>query len=251
VTFRFTLNTLITCIIYIVGKKGCYTAGSVSPPCQKFDVVVVLLAGGASRALLRTTGSVVSCLLCFVCRGCVVAGLGGRWWRCRTAFPSSFSWWWSAGFSVLGCRWYILVEICWFSGCCLDTFTSMVLGAAFVRFFFVLYCVCLWIAAVLSFCVTECRRWAVLCHVVLVLAISSFSGCYSKGFGALTLCVGGSSHSCTFRFLWGWLLLLCCSFVWVCVFVPFSFVERGLCWFCVGFWLLFLLPSRPSFCALS
>jgi len=87
-------------------------AGSVSPPCRKFDVIVVLLAGGVSRALLRTTGSAVSCLLCFVCRGCVVAGLGGRWRRCRTAFPSNFSWWWSAGFSVLGCRWYILVEIC-------------------------------------------------------------------------------------------------------------------------------------------
>jgi len=25
VTFRFTLNTLIICIIYIVGKTGCYT----------------------------------------------------------------------------------------------------------------------------------------------------------------------------------------------------------------------------------
>jgi len=25
VTFRFTLNTLIMCIIYIVGKTGCYT----------------------------------------------------------------------------------------------------------------------------------------------------------------------------------------------------------------------------------
>ena len=24
-TFRFTLNTRITCIIYIVGKTGCYT----------------------------------------------------------------------------------------------------------------------------------------------------------------------------------------------------------------------------------
>ena len=24
-TFRFTLNTLIICIIYIVGKTGCYT----------------------------------------------------------------------------------------------------------------------------------------------------------------------------------------------------------------------------------
>jgi len=29
-----------------------------------------------------------------------------------------------------------------------------------------------------------CRRWAILCCVVLVLAISFFSVCYSKGFGA-------------------------------------------------------------------
>jgi len=39
------------------------------PPCGKFDVAFVLLAVGASRALLHTTGS-VSCLLLYVL--CVV-----------------------------------------------------------------------------------------------------------------------------------------------------------------------------------
>jgi len=35
VTFRFTLNTLITCIIYIVGKTGCYKKGHISTKCTK------------------------------------------------------------------------------------------------------------------------------------------------------------------------------------------------------------------------
>ena len=57
---------LLSCFFLVCRSDA---AGSVSPPCWKFDVVVVLLAGGASRALLRTTRSVVSCLLCFVCCG--------------------------------------------------------------------------------------------------------------------------------------------------------------------------------------
>jgi len=53
-------------------------------------------------------------------------------------------------------------------------------------------------------------------------------------------------------FCGGWSSLLCLFVcLGLCFFFPFSFVERGLCWFRVGFWLMFLLPSRPSFYALS
>jgi len=52
-------------------------------------------------------------------------------------------------------------------------------------------------------------------------------------------------------FCGGWLSLLCCSFVCVVFLFRASFMERGLCCFRAGFWLLFLLPCRPSSCVLS
>ena len=149
-------SPMVVLVAFLVVPFSCFSlcrrsAGSASPPCRKCDATVVLLMV-VWRALLYTTGFVASCL--FLCVLCVVAGLGGRWRRRRTAFPFSFSWWWSAGLSMLGCCWYRSVEIRRFFDCCFATFVSVLLVAAFVRYFYY----------VMSCLFVDRRCVFVLCH---------------------------------------------------------------------------------------
>jgi len=98
------------------------SAGSASPPCWKFDIAVVLLVGGTSRAFLLTNSFVVGCLfsLCFLSRGCVVAGLRGVSWG-----VAGTDWLRSADFPVVvsvssrRCSWGLPLLVFWFCVVCL------------------------------------------------------------------------------------------------------------------------------------
>jgi len=63
VTFRFTLNTLITYIIYIVGKTGCYTTDKVDrgkQPAMEVSRAPLSKPGGASTSANGGSGLWVS-----------------------------------------------------------------------------------------------------------------------------------------------------------------------------------------------
>jgi len=121
------------------------------------------------------------------------------------------------------------------------------LGAAFVRYF----------CSVL--CLFVGRRWVVgLCHRSAAGGLFYVVLCWFwRSLSFLDVTRKGLVRRCSVLavavihvpsdFLWGLVVVVV---LFICLGLVFlfhvSFVERGLCWFLV----LFLLPSRPSFCAL-